>query len=230
MIMQRKGTENPGQVRQRNEQLILDSAEVEFSQHGYEGATIKSIADRAGLPKANVHYYFKSKLELYGAVLEQILEMWHAAFDGIDIHSDPAQVLEAYVRAKVAYSKNHARASRLFSCEMISGAPYLSSYLKGDFRHWINEKSKLIHYWIKQGKIADVNPLHLLMMIWGASQYLADCQVQVEAAMNKAHLTDDDYEAFADSLVEFVLKSCGLASVKKVKPLHSETSVELVLA
>lgn len=228
MIPQRKQVENPGQVRQKNEQAILESAEIEFAKHGFEGATIKSIAERAGLPKANVHYYFKSKLELYGAVLNDVLQMWHAAFDGIDINTDPAQALESYVRAKVAYSKKHARASRLFAGEIISGAPYLSIYLNNDFHRWVAEKAKVIQYWVSQDRMAPVNPLHLLIMIWGSTQYLADFQVQVEAAMRKPRLTDYDYEDLADSLVNFVLKACGLqSSNQRVTTAKKSTALEM---
>ncbi|MEZ5448536.1 MAG: TetR/AcrR family transcriptional regulator [Thiolinea sp.] len=51
----------PGRIRQRNEKIIA-AAEIEFAQHGFKGASIQNIAKRAGLPKANVHYYFSSKL------------------------------------------------------------------------------------------------------------------------------------------------------------------------
>ena len=38
---------------------------MEFAEFGYKGASIMNIAKRANLPRANVHYYFNSKLELY---------------------------------------------------------------------------------------------------------------------------------------------------------------------
>ena len=62
------------EIRQYNEQLILAAAEIEFVRQGYRGATMQAIADRAELPKANIHYYFKSKKNLYQAVLKTIIE------------------------------------------------------------------------------------------------------------------------------------------------------------
>ena len=46
--------------RERIEASILVAAEEVFSQHGYRGASLQMIADRAGLPKANILYYMGS--------------------------------------------------------------------------------------------------------------------------------------------------------------------------
>ena len=45
------------QVRAANVRRILTAAEGILAEFGYKGATIQQIADRAGLPKANIHYY-----------------------------------------------------------------------------------------------------------------------------------------------------------------------------
>lgn len=48
-------------IRAHNQAVILKAAEEEFVLKSFRGATMQGIADRAGLPKANVHYYFKNK-------------------------------------------------------------------------------------------------------------------------------------------------------------------------
>ena len=63
-----------GKIRERNSEQILIAAEQEFVLHGYKGTSMQSIADRAQLPKANIHYYFKNKSNLDRAVLENITE------------------------------------------------------------------------------------------------------------------------------------------------------------
>lgn len=52
---------NQQDIRAQNQAVILAAAEEEFVLQSYRGATMQGIADRAGLPKANVHYYFKNK-------------------------------------------------------------------------------------------------------------------------------------------------------------------------
>ncbi len=63
-------------VRTLSIDKILTAAQDEFILQGYKGATVQSIADNAGLPKANVLYYFKNKENIYHAVLEKTLNMW----------------------------------------------------------------------------------------------------------------------------------------------------------
>ena len=53
-----------GRIRQKNEETILTAATEEFARHGFKGTSMNTIALRAGLPKANLHYYFSNKLGL----------------------------------------------------------------------------------------------------------------------------------------------------------------------
>ncbi|TIV35892.1 MAG: helix-turn-helix transcriptional regulator, partial [Mesorhizobium sp.] len=48
-------------IRRENEKAILLAAEKVFAEAGFGGATMQLIADLAGLPKANLHYYFATK-------------------------------------------------------------------------------------------------------------------------------------------------------------------------
>ncbi|MBA3593598.1 MAG: TetR family transcriptional regulator [Pseudomonadota bacterium] len=55
----------------RSQQAILLAARDEFAQHGLGGARVDRIAERADLNKRLIYYYFKSKDDLFLAVLEQ---------------------------------------------------------------------------------------------------------------------------------------------------------------
>lgn len=199
-----------GRIRQHNQSLIFAAASQEFVTFGYKGASIKRIAERAGLPRANIHYYYKNKAELYNAVLADIVETWNRSFDTIKAEDDPKQALTSYIRAKVMFSKTHPEASRIFASEIIHGAPHLMPYLQGDFHTWIQEKTRAIQSWIDQGKMDPIEPMHLLFFIWASTQHYADFGVQVLAAMRQETLSDDDFEAIATSLTRLVLKGCGI--------------------
>ncbi|GFM57357.1 hypothetical protein PSCICF_35350 [Pseudomonas cichorii] len=60
-------------IRERNKELILRAASEEFAEKGFAATKTGDIAARAGLPKPNVYYYFKSKDNLYREVLESII-------------------------------------------------------------------------------------------------------------------------------------------------------------
>ena len=55
------------------EQKIFDAAHEVFSQKGMDGSTMQEIADRAGINKALLHYYYRSKDKLYEMVARAIL-------------------------------------------------------------------------------------------------------------------------------------------------------------
>ena len=54
----------------RSQQIILLAARDEFAQYGLAGARVDRVAERAGLNKRLIYYYFTSKDELFLAVLE----------------------------------------------------------------------------------------------------------------------------------------------------------------
>ena len=48
-------------IREVNERVILAAAERVFAELGFAGASTGRIAELAGIPKANLHYYFPTK-------------------------------------------------------------------------------------------------------------------------------------------------------------------------
>ncbi|SNY45658.1 TetR/AcrR family transcriptional regulator [Paractinoplanes atraurantiacus] len=56
---------------ERTRQKILDAAAAEFAQHGYAGARIRAIAERAGVNQQLLSYYFDGKQGLFRAMTEQ---------------------------------------------------------------------------------------------------------------------------------------------------------------
>jgi TetR/AcrR family transcriptional regulator len=204
-----------GDIRKKNKALILDAAKKEFVIFGFEGASIKRIAERANIPRSNIHYYFANKMELYQELLSNIVSIWNSKFDSLNIDDDPKTALTAYIRSKVMYSRDDPDASRIFASEIIHGAPVLNDYLSSDFKIWVQTKVDVIHYWIKQELIDDINPHHLLFLIWGATQHYADFNVQVLAAMDKKKMDEQGYEAIVNSITTIVLKGCGVKTPKQ---------------
>jgi AcrR family transcriptional regulator len=53
---------------QSTEEKILEAAKTVFHRKGFEGARMQEIADEAGINKALLHYYFRTKENLFDAV------------------------------------------------------------------------------------------------------------------------------------------------------------------
>ncbi|WP_438821328.1 TetR/AcrR family transcriptional regulator [Burkholderia thailandensis] len=92
-------------IRESNEAHLLACAEAVFAERGLDGASTAMIAERAGLPKANLHYYFPTKLALYRPVLEDLFEDWHRAATTFEDSDDPVEAIGGYVRAQMALSR-----------------------------------------------------------------------------------------------------------------------------
>lgn len=210
----RASTYRPGRIRELNREKILAAAEQEFALHGFRGTTIQRIAERAGLPKSNVLYYFSSKGEIYSEMFSDILNRWNEVFSGVTVESDPAEALASFIRTKVEMSRTDPVLSRLFAMEIIQGAPFLMEHLRTNMREWVRGRAAVIQTWIDQGRMAPVDPVQLIFLIWSSTQHYADFQVQILMVENKAEYEKRDFDHAADFLTTVILRGCGLEPPK----------------
>ena len=199
-----------GRIRQQHEGAILDAAEQVFAGAGFQGATMAEIALKAGLPKANLHYYFGTKVEVYRAVLSRILHLWLAETDRITPDAAPRDALTHYIEAKMRLSASRPDASRVFANELLHGAPEIGDYLRGELRNLVAAKASVIESWIAAGKMAPVDPQHLFISLWALTQTYADFEAQVCAVLGRAQLGPADYQRATGHVLNLVLRACGL--------------------
>ncbi len=197
-------------IRERNEDSILKAAENVFARCGFGAATTAEIAKLAGLPKANLHYYFPTKEKLYQRVLENILATWLNAGEDFSEEHTPKEALEKYIRTKVDLSRTRPLASKIFAKEIISGAPFLNTHLRDDINPWMQKKTRIIEGWIAEGKMAKVSVPHLFFLIWSMTQTYADFSTQIEIVMEKDKLLKKDFDTAADMIVKMVFSLCEL--------------------
>ena len=170
-------------IQQRNRELILDAALEVFSQHGFRGATLDQIAEGAGLSKPNLLYYFPSKEEVHKALLTGLLDTWLDPLRAMDPKGDPLHEIMAYARRKLDLARDYPRESRLFANEILQGAPRMRDAIEGDLRRLVVEKAQVLTRWMDEGRIARVDPVHLIFSIWALTQHYADFDVQVRAVL-----------------------------------------------
>lgn len=188
---------------------VLHAALGLFSRYGLHGTSVDQVAARAGVSKSNLLYYFVNKEELYVCVLRDLLQVWLAPLREFSAEQDPQRVIGDYIRRKLAVSRDSPEASRLFCLEMIQGAPLLRDELGRELRDLVEQKSAVIQTWVDAGRLAPVNPQHLLFMLWATTQHYADFAVQVEALTGQTLANPAFFEQTVANVQALVLR--GLA-------------------
>ena len=92
---------------ERTQQALLDAALTEFAAKGLAGARVQDIADRAGVNKQLISYYFGGKQGLYDAIVEHWLEQERAM-------ADPAIDLGELTCRYLAVAHDHPDLQQLF--------------------------------------------------------------------------------------------------------------------
>ncbi|NYU10844.1 pyrimidine utilization regulatory protein R [Enterobacteriaceae bacterium CCUG 67584] len=187
-------------------QAILAAALETFSQFGIHGTRLEQVAELAGVSKTNLLYYFPSKEALYVSVLQQILDIWLAPLKAFREELTPLVAIQQYIRLKLEVSRDYPQASRLFCLEMLQGAPLLKTVLSGDMKSLVDEKSAIIAGWIATGRLAPVDPHHLIFMIWAATQHYADFSAQVEAVTGKTLKDDDFFHSTVENVERMIIE------------------------
>ncbi|WP_306113334.1 MULTISPECIES: TetR/AcrR family transcriptional regulator [unclassified Roseovarius] len=197
------------EIRQENERVILEAAEKVFAEAGFGGATMQLIADVAGLPKANLHYYFPTKEALYREVVQRIFQVWLQAADIFEAAPGPVEGIGAYIDAKMEISRRHPAGSKVWASEVMHRAPVIQDYLETTLVEWTEGRMAVIQRWIDDGKMDPINPRHLLYMLWATTQHYADFGHQIETLNGGTPLSDDQWEEAKASVKSIILKGIG---------------------
>jgi len=207
------------QNRDRVQNDILQQAVRVFAQSGYEGASIASIADAAGMSKQNLMYYFPSKQQLYQRVLDDVLDDWLARMATLAREDQqPADVLHAYIRAKLRFSREQPWASRVYALEVINGAPLYGEQIRERVVPLLRKDIAVFERWIAERRIAPVNATHLMFALWAMTQSYADASAQMALVLGRAQLDNDDYAEAEQLITQMVLAAVGLAKGEKKPP------------
>ncbi|MGS3582122.1 HTH-type transcriptional regulator RutR, partial [Klebsiella pneumoniae] len=114
--------------------------------------------------------------------------------------------IREYIRLKLEVSCDHPQASKLFCLEMLQGAPLLMGELTGDLKALVDEKSAIVSGWIDRGKLAPVDPQHLIFMIWATTQHYADFATQVEAVTGATLQDAAFFEQTVDNVQRMIIE------------------------
>ena len=102
--------------REATRERIVEAALQAFAEKGFEGASTREIAKRAGTNQGLITYHFRSKDELWRAAVDRIFETLATdlgrSFAELDFEN-PRDLLRAAIRAYVRFAAAHPELLRL---------------------------------------------------------------------------------------------------------------------
>jgi TetR/AcrR family transcriptional regulator len=194
----------PSEKRQDKERSILREAESQFARYGYEGAALESIGGALGMSRHALLYYFPSKERLYRAVLDDVLAHWLGGMGELAQAADPRAGLDAYITAKLRSSRERPDGSRVFTKEVMAGAPHYGDAITQLVQPALAADVKAFERWARAGRVRRTDFRHLIFMIWAMTQAWSDHAPQFALLLGRAQLGDDDFAAARRVILDMV--------------------------
>jgi AcrR family transcriptional regulator len=101
---------------------LLSAAERAFAESGFDGAKLHDIAEAAGISRPSLLYHFRSKHELYCAVVQRVFEdLGSAIREGLAVEGGFGTKLDAVLTNFVRFLELRPTAARLVLREVLDG-------------------------------------------------------------------------------------------------------------
>ncbi len=155
------------------EQRILEAARKVFIDHGFNGARMQQIADEAGINKALLHYYFRSKEKLFDVIFTDLLGRFQIAFFSILASERPlVEKIRMMVEEDIDLLTAHPEMPLFIISEVARNPEHVArragdAGISGLFR----EFSRQVKEGIANGDIREVDPVDLLINILALNRF-----------------------------------------------------------
>lgn len=150
---------------------ILESALVEFEEKGYDGARMQSIADKAGINKALLHYYYKNKDALFQIILKKIINSFlpklaNSFSEDIDIFTG----LENFIHIYIEFLIKHPGIPGFITHEINNNPNQILDLFRSSGLN-LEPIKKKIRNAVKNGLIEDITPEQLIVNVISLSVF-----------------------------------------------------------
>ena len=153
------------------ETRIFDAALRVFARKGRDGARLQEIADEAGIHRPLLHYYFRTKQQLYEAVAERLFTDFLLSFDAPAEGGRFADTLKAFIDHYMDSVRAHRHAAMWMVAENMAGSPILGEMLARAFATEGSPQRTMveaIERAVDSGEIQPVDPRQLMLTVVSA--------------------------------------------------------------
>lgn len=176
------------------EKLIKETARIVFFQRGLLKATTQEIADEAGVNRALIHYYFRSREQLLDTLLEEAMMEKKEKMKAIFSSNDSLQVkIRQYIDMIIDRGINYPYLENFMISEMAVRPDKMKEYCNKDRVRAFDLIKDQLEAEISKGKIAPITPQNFMINLTSMCNYpfLAKSILQTVHGM-----TDAAYKKF----------------------------------
>jgi len=212
--------------RGATEEKIIEAATVEFANYGVKGARMQAIADTAGVNKALLHYYFRSKQLLFETVFQMFANRFFARLRK-EMEKLPEQyglkeMIQLFVRGHIMTIKANPLFPRLIApnifhfFELFENIPEKVVKTNGDV---IRKILDALEQEKRSGRIKQVHPVQFFMNVLGMSVATFIGQPIVETVYKKVlNQTFEFDDAFYEERIRIIVDTAynGLMNKEQI--------------
>ncbi|SFI72420.1 TetR/AcrR family transcriptional regulator [Thermoflavimicrobium dichotomicum] len=159
-------------MRHEKVDIIFQAAVQVFAESGFDQAKMDDIAQAAGVAKGTIYYHFKSKEELFSALMDEgIGNLIDYAKRNISLHSNPIEQLHALVHAHIQFFIENKKLAKLLLSEAF-GTKERQHQFRVRILEYIRLIENILRDGIQSGDLSIVHPHEMASAIFGAASIL----------------------------------------------------------
>ena len=199
------------------EERIFEAALEIFSQKGKDGARMQEIADEAGINKAMLHYYFRSKDKLYEAVFRYVFRRFSEGhLQSVTEAPTFAETLRSFIHAFIDIHKQNPAIIRLMVNENLAGGSTMGRLIQLS-DHESSPPAMLLHKIkkaIDRGEIRRVDPEHTLLTILSCNLFFFIWAPTIKMKIEQSQ----DWDRFVEERKEHIFEMLYYGMVNQPRP------------
>ncbi|MCL2434948.1 MAG: TetR/AcrR family transcriptional regulator [Lentimicrobiaceae bacterium] len=185
------------------EQIILEAAEAEFLEKGYGNAKTVAIAKRAGVSHSMLHYYFRTKEQLFQKVFKEkvqtLTQMFNVVFEQ---NTDLRETLRLLIETQFKFLMQNPQLPMFVFREIVSNKENREWAIKILFPHlfpFLSTIEKMLTTEITKGTVRPIAFQNLLMNV---------LSINIATFIALPVLKENAHFAEAESLENFLHERC----------------------
>jgi TetR/AcrR family transcriptional regulator len=205
---------------------ILVAAEAVFAEKSFAAARLEDVAERVGIRRASMVYYFRDKQQLYDAVLTAVFGGLLARLhDAVNAAGAIGERIEAAVTAWVNYVGERPTIARLLLREVSDATAARQPAVVAHARPILVAMEALIREGQKKGLLQPLDPIHLASTIAGATVFFVAATPLLGADWPHDPLSQEQFAAHRMEVLRITRRLLGLHGPRPTRRGRRRVSV-----